>query len=157
MPIKIKKPDPIPFTKDAYEEMQRDFERLSVEREEILVRLQTAREQGDLSENGAYKYAKFELGNVNRQLRRLTHLLRYGVITQSRNQGVVEFGSTVTLESNGKKLTFTLVSEHESNPAKQKLSFKSPIGQAIIGKKVGDNVKVQTPAGETIYTLLTIL
>lgn len=150
------KPQPIPFTQEAFQKMETKFADLTEERKQIVVRLQTAREMGDLSENGAYKYAKFELGNTDRELRRLTHLIRYGQITKSQNNGVVDFGSTVTLGEGKTVSSFTMVSAHESDPQKHKLSIDSPLGQAVMGKKVGDQITVSAPAGKTTYKLIKI-
>lgn len=152
-------PIKIPFTKAAYEAMQAELERLTQERKAVIERLQTAREMGDLSENGAYKYAKIELGSIGRQLRELSHLLKNGEITaKTTNPSQVGFGSSVTLQrqDTGIKTTFLIVSTHESDPLEHKLSTESPIGQAIEGKKLGDTVLVQTPAGPVQYTIVAL-
>jgi transcription elongation factor GreA len=148
----------IPFTREAYEKLQSDFDRLTAERAEVMVRLQTAREMGDLSENGAYHYAKFELGSINRQLARLKHLLENGeVIEKKAESNSVEFGCSVTLQNEaGKEITYTIVSLHESDLLQRKLSTESPLGQALLGKKVGEKVTVQTPTGEVVYTVKKI-
>lgn len=143
----------IPFTPAVYAEMQDKYQKLQQERKEVIERLQTAREMGDLSENGAYKYAKFELGNVGRQLRQLKYLLDNGQPVSSHSTTVVSFGSTVTLTNPKRSMTFMVVSEHESDPTKQKLSTKSPVGQAVFQKKLGDVVSVTTPNGEIEYTI----
>ncbi len=146
----------IPFTPQAYAQLKADRARLRKEREETIVRLQTAREMGDLSENGAYKYAKFELGSIGRQLRQINHLLKEGVVVQPTTHNRVEFGSSVTLDGPRGEQTFLMVSEHESNPKEFKLAMTSPIGTAILGKVVGDVVTVETPRGEASYTILKI-
>jgi transcription elongation factor GreA len=150
-------PDPIPFTAEAFAELQQKYDQLTQERKEVMVRLQAAREMGDLSENGAYHYAKFELGSIGRQLNRLRYLLKYGyVVTKSTSNSLVEFGSTVTLSDGKKEVTYLMVSQHESNPREGKLSTESPIGQALINKKIGDQVVVTIPAGTITYTILKI-
>ena len=154
--IAIKKPASIPFTLKAYEKMKADAVKLEKGRGAILVRLQTAREMGDLSENGAYKAAKFELRTTDRELRRLGYLIKYGRVTKSKHEGTIDFGSKATIELNDKKHTFMMVSVHESDPKKHKLSVESPIGKAIMGKKVGDKVTVSAPAGEVTYTVVDI-
>lgn len=112
---------------------------------------------GDLSENGAYTAAKFELGTIGRQLRAVRHILDNGYIHETKTAaGVADFGRVITLKSNDRTLTFTLVSEYESNPAEQKLSLNSPIGQAVRGKKVGDTVEVLAPTGITTYKILKV-
>jgi len=147
---------PIPFTAEAYENLQKEFDRLTNERKEVMIRLQTAREMGDLSENGAYIYAKFELGSLNRQLAQTRHLLKNGFVVKKTLGNTVQFGCSVTVTSNKKEITFLIVSMHESNLAEHKLSTESPIGSALLGKKVGDTVKVQVPNGEVQYTILKI-
>jgi transcription elongation factor GreA len=148
---------PIPFTAEAYQAMEQERQKLLALREEVLVRLKVAREMGDLSENGAYKYAKFELGNIGRRLRELNHLLEHGVVTEKKSHnGHIDFGSQVTVESGEKQLTFTLVSEYESNPTRQKLSIQSPLGSALMGRQVGETVTVPTPSGEMHYKILQV-
>jgi len=153
-----KQPPPsIPFTKSAYEQMETEVEQLLQLRKEVLVRLQAAREMGDLSENGAYTYAKMELGNINRQLRQLRYLLKFGqVIEKPVGNSVVSFGSSVTVEKNGQDVAYTLVSIHESNLLEKKLSTESPLGAALMGKKIGDVVEVTAPAGITSYRIKSI-
>lgn len=120
-------------------------------------RLKEAREMGDLSENGAYKYAKFELGSIGRQLRQLRFQLDNGVIVAKTATDTVSFGSCVTVtHSSGKRMMFTIVSSYESNPLENKLSMDSPIGSALLGKKLHESVVVQTPAGEQTFTILKI-
>lgn len=146
----------IPFTKAAYQQLEENFARLTEERKEVMIRLQTAREMGDLSENGAYIYAKFELGSISRQLSQLKHLLKNGQVIEKTQKELVEFGSEVTLVSQGKETSYTIVSLHESNLAEHKLSLESPLGSAILGKKMGDKVVVVTPKGEVEYLIQQI-
>lgn len=150
----------IPFTPQKYAEMQAKFKALKTEQEEVKKRLKTAREMGDLSENGAYKYAKFELVSIGRQLRDLRKLLSEGYPTEKTNTGgIVEFGKTITLQKEGdtKNLkTYMLVSEHESNPLEGKLALSSPIGKALVNKKIGDQVTVSTPRGEQQFIIIDV-
>lgn len=151
----------IPFTSAKYKEMQQKVVELTQLREEVMKRLITAREMGDLSENGAYQYAKFELGDIGRQLRRFKSLLAKGFQAPKNVglKGVIDFGSTVTVEKinqSKKQLTFMIVSEHESDPSKGTLAYSSPMGKALLRKKVGDSVTVKTPVGETEYVIINI-
>jgi transcription elongation factor GreA len=153
----VQTPLVIPFTQEAFAKLQADFDRFTIERAAVMERLQIAREQGDLSENGAYKYAKFELGNLNRRLAQLRHLLEHGKVVQKPTAPTtVQFGCTVTLQNGNKTQTYLLVSEHESNPLEGKLSQESPLGQALLGKSVGQTATVTTPRQETTYTILEI-
>lgn len=151
------KPQKIPFTEDGYRKLEKNKKDLLKERPEVVKRLQTAREMGDLSENGMYKAARFELGNIDRKLRELSHLLELGIVTESKDTGKVEFGCRVTLKSGAGEKTFTMVNEHESNPMEKKLSVKSPLGKKLIGKQVGEKVELTAPAGKTTYTITAVL
>lgn len=146
----------IPMTQAALDAKQAELARLTTLRAEVVQRLQTAREMGDLSENGAYHAAKFELGNVGRQLRDVNHILANAYVPQASTAGVAGFGRTITLSNGTKNLTFLLVSQYESDPKENKLSLESPIGQAVIGKKPGDVVEVTTPAGTVQYTVVSV-
>jgi len=152
----VKRPDPIPMTKAGLDKARVDYEALQIKREEVLIRLQAAREQGDLSENGAYTSAKFELASVDREMRRLGYLLKYGVVTTSTNNGVVGFGSTITLQKDKKTMTFMLVSGFESDPGAKKLSEQSPFGKAVLGRREGESVVVTAPAGETSWKIIKV-
>jgi transcription elongation factor GreA len=147
----------IPFTQTTYDQMIARRAQLLLNQTEVLARLKDAREQGDLSENGAYKYAKFELGNIRRELNRLNRLITKGyVATRPAASDRAAFGSTVTIESNGQSFTFMLVSSFESNPAEHKLSTTSPIGSAVLNRRVGDRCVVLSPRGEISYQIIAI-
>lgn len=146
----------IPFTLQKFTQMKEEVRVLLIEREALMGRLKVAREMGDLSENGAYKYAKFELGNVGRKLRELNYLLENGEAVETGAKPTAQFGTTITLNDGNSDLTFLLVSEYESDPVKGMLSLKSPIGQAVEGKKVGDHIEVVVPSGVKNYTIMKI-
>lgn len=146
----------IPYTKEGIEALKTEFERLTKQRPEVVDRLQTAREMGDLSENGAYKAARWELGGIDRRLRELTKLIRLARPMNPTSIESASIGCKLTLKNSDQTLTFTLVSSHESNPQQQKLSDKSPIGQAVIGKQVGEQVYVSTPKGQQKFILTAI-
>lgn len=155
--MRFAKPDPIPLTAAKHAQLLKQQQALLQKQAEVLVRLSTAREQGDLSENGAYKYAKFELGNTRRELSRINYLLRWGVIAAgSSNTQKIGFGHTVTLKNDSKEITFMLVSQHESNPAEKKLSIDSPFGQAVVGKSLNQTVVVEAPGGQSEFTITAI-
>ena len=147
-------PKTIPFTKAKYEEMQRRYDYLQGELIEVMARLKVAREMGDLSENGAYKYAKFEIGDIRRQSSKLKHLLIHGYVeTNTKHSGKIGFGSEVTVKSKKGAYTFTLVSQYESDPQSNKLSEESPLGKAVFGKSSGNKITVTSPSGEMMYLI----
>jgi len=146
----------INFSKEGYEKLKADLLNLEKKREEVVKSLQFAREQGDLSENGAYKAARFELGNVDRQLRLVKYQIRYGKVLEKHGNDMIDFGSTVVLDDGKQKMTFTLVGGYESDPIQHKLSTFSPIGKALCGKKAGDTITVHTPSGVRQFTILNV-
>lgn len=143
-----KKPPRIPLTNEAISAYTQEQAQLAKEREQVIIRLQAAREMGDLSENGAYKAARWELGGIDRRLKKLHYLLTYAsVFTPKR----------YNLEINGKKLSFLLVSHHEADPAKGRISFDSPLGQQLQGKKAGQIVTLTRDDQVLHYKIIQIL
>lgn len=147
-------PKRIQFTKEGLAKVKTDFERYTEKRKDAVIALRTAREMGDLSENGAYKAARFQLSDIDRELGRLRFLLRFADVVEIKKTGVIDFGCRVTLSDGNKEMTFLLVSGYESDPKQQKLSVFSPLGKAIVGKKTGDTVKVVAPVGERTYKII---
>lgn len=155
--MKQASPNQISFTPAAINQMQLDYQKYQQERAEVMERLKTAREMGDLSENGAYKYAKFELGRINRQLRYLSSMLEKAVAQEHPlDSQVVGFGSRVTVTSDTQQHNFIMVSQFESDFAANKLSLQSPLGVALAGKRVGDRISVDTPSGILHYTIIEL-
>ncbi len=152
----MKQPDPVPFTKDGYENMKARQAELQAKREVVLISLQRAREMGDLSENGAYTAARFELGNVDRELRRLEFNLKYGVIKSADGTDKVGFGNKVSVEIGGKEYNYVLVGTQESDPKKAMISLESPIGIALLGKRVGEKATVIMPDRQIEYSVKKI-
>lgn len=153
MPMKPRK---IRFTEEGFAKIKKDFEVLTEKRKGAVISLRTAREMGDLSENGAYKAARFQLSDIDRELRRLKFLLRFGEVSEIKKDGSIRFGSRVTLKNGANQMVFTLVEGYESNPKQQKLSVFSPIGKAIVGKRAGDLVTVSAPQGLVNYTICEV-
>lgn len=150
----------IPFTAGAFAKLKAEKDRLTKLRVEVMARLKEAREQGDLSENGAYTYAKFELGAIGRQLRTLNHQITNGFVAEKpTNSATAQFGSTITLTNlaNQQRMTFQLVSQFESDPTQHKLSVDSPIGQAVLGKKVGETIHATLPRGTAQFNITKIV
>lgn len=156
MKTQIPLPQPIKFTQEGYKKLEEDHKNFLSRRKEAVIKLKTAREGGDLSENGAYKAARFELSFVDREIRRITYLLRFGEIHKSTEKNIIDFGHKVTVWNGKKEQMFTLVNEFEASPKEEKISIKSPLGKALIGKKPGDVVVITTPAGEAKYSVVTV-
>lgn len=150
------KPDPFPVTAEYYQFAQSEFDRLTKYRAEVLIRLQDAREKGDLSENGAYTAARFEQRNTDRSLRHFKYILLYGEVTKPSGVEKIGFGNLVTLKTDEKEIQYQLVSKHEADPKSGKISTESPLGLKLVGKKVGDSISQTTPNGEITYQVKQI-
>jgi transcription elongation factor GreB len=134
--------------KHLAEELQR---LMSVERPKVVREVAEAAAQGDRSENAEYIYGKKRLREIDRRAQFLTKRLDSAVVVRPEELGgdSVRFGAIVEVQDDeGQRKTYTLVGPDESNPAQGKLSFQSPIGQALMKRKVGDVVVVKRPAGE---------
>jgi len=140
------------------EELKRElYELKTVKRLEIAERLKRAKEYGDLSENAEYSEAREQQDTLESRIDELEDITKNAsIIKKSSCQEKVDLGCEVQVEYRGKKRIFTIVGANESKPEGGLISNDSPIGKAIIGKKVGDSVKVKTPAGEIIYKILKI-
>ena len=96
-----------------------------------------------MSENGAYKAARFELGDTDRAIRMLQHQIKYGKAVEPPKDGTIGVGSTVRLiRSDGKEFKYTIVGTYEADPMNGKISIESPMGKTLMGKKAGDDVLV---------------
>jgi transcription elongation factor GreA len=146
---------------EAYKKLKDQLEYLkTVKRKEIIQKVQEAKELGDLSENAAYQEAKEAQSALESQIIELEEFLKNAVIIQKKKSDKVELGSTVEVEGivGGKKIkrTFTIVGSHETQPLEGKISNESPLGQAFLGKRKGEEVIVKTPTGEIKYKILKI-
>lgn len=154
--VLMKKPIDIKFTKEGYEKLGQEYQQLTEKRPGVLSRMVAAREQGDLSENAGYHASKEELGKIDSRLRELKLLMRFGEIVDSSGTGLVGVSSIVKVSAQGKTFEFNIVGQLEADPVHGKLSEVSPIGSALLGKKVGDKVEVEIPDGKTEYIVIEI-
>lgn len=148
----------IQLTREGLENLQNEYRELKdKKRPEAVERLQKARAMGDLSENSEYSAAKEELALVEGRIQELESILKNVEITDhhAANQ-IVEIGNTVVVENNGEEHEFLIVGEFEADPMHGKLSQTSPIGSALLGKKVGEVVEIEVPAGKTTYKIVSI-
>lgn len=155
------KNDSVMLTKDGLEALKKELDELkNVKLTEVISRVARAREDGDLSENSAYQFGKQEQEFVEGRIEELEEILKNAKLVsvggQNGKKGVVDLGRTVTVSINGKKQVFQIVGEWEAQPAEKKISGSSPLGKALMGKKVGEKVEVEAPAGKVIYSILSI-
>lgn len=146
------------LTPEAYEKLKKELEYLKTEgRREIAERLKYTASFGDLTENFAYQQAREDQEFLERRIAELESILSDAVIiTKRKNKKTVDVGSIVTLLFDGKEQKFQIVEPEEANPTEGKISFKSPLGQAILGKKPGDETIVETPNGKIKCKILKI-
>jgi len=141
------------LTQEAYDRLSGELSHLSGEgRTEIAKRIEAAREEGDLKENGGYHAAKEEQGKMEARIRQLTQLLENATVgTTPKDSGIVAPGMLVTVHMFGDDETFLLGHREikdESGP--EVFSEQSPLGKSINGKKVGATAKYETPSGKTV-------
>lgn len=148
----------VQLTKDGHQELVEELEQLQkVKRPAAVVRVQTAREFGDLSENAEYHAAREELNFIDGRIDELEDILsRSKVVVVKKTNSIVGIGCKVTVGLNGSTHIFHVVGEWEANPAEKKISHDSPLGKALLGKKVGDKIEVEAPAGIITYTIKKI-
>ncbi|MFA6080864.1 MAG: transcription elongation factor GreA [Patescibacteria group bacterium] len=144
---------------------QKGYDDLKIEHEDLLKnkkpkaieRLSKARSMGDLSENSEYTAAKEELAFVEGRVQEIEEILDNANIVENNQAGdQVQVGSSVMVEVGGNTESFQIVGEFEADPMNKKLSQNSPIGMALINKKIGDLVEVNIPAGKIQYKIVEI-
>jgi transcription elongation factor GreA len=146
------------LTADGAERLRAELERLTtVKRPEVIARIRTAKEHGDLKENSEYHAAREEQSFLEGRVQALEARLRTAVIVDAPAIGErVGLGSRVTVEAHGETVTYTIVGASESDPTAGRISSSSPVGRALVGRNVGELVAVRTPAGEQQYRIVEI-
>jgi transcription elongation factor GreA len=152
--------DKVPMLEEGHRKLSDELKRLrQQERPAIVEAIEDARAHGDLSENAEYHAAKERQGQVEATIAELEdRLSRAMVIDPTTLSGdKVVFGATVTLkDEDGKKVKYQLVGQAEADAKDGRISYNSPLGRALIGRQVGDEVEVTTPAGDRYYEVKKI-
>lgn len=142
------------LTEKGLEELKKEMETLVSERSEISQRIKLAREFGDLSENAEYSAARQDQERAEARISEIDNILKnVDIISSPTKKGVVELGNTVDLKNADGSKTFTVVGSVEADPLNGKISDESPIGKALLGKKIGEDVEIVTPAATTTYKI----
>ncbi len=147
------------LTKEKFDEFKKELEELKTKkRKEVADQLEYAKSLGDLSENAEYHEARDLQAEIENRISRLETMLQNVEIISSKSSDTVVAGSTVTVQPTGKKeqQVFIIVGSEEIDTDSGKISFNSPIGKELIGKKKGDTVTVKTPRGEIEYTIVSV-
>lgn len=145
------------LTQDGVKELKDELDELVSKRKQIAANIKTARAFGDLSENAEYQAAREEQNQVESRIAEIEHILKnVDLISQPTTPGTVELLNTVVLRNGDGDKTVTIVGSVEADPIANKISDESPLGQALLGKQVGDKVEIKTPAGRILYTIKSI-
>lgn len=159
--IKIMAMDKVQLTQEGLEELKEELAQLKDEKlPQIIDRVATARDQGDLSENADYHSAKEEQNFVETRISEIEDILAHATVVKSTTSNTqVGIGSRVEVYIEGKAsktFTYEIVGEFEADPEEGKVSAVSPLGKALMSKKKGDKCSVTAPAGEVVYVIKNI-
>jgi transcription elongation factor GreA len=149
---------PTYLSRDGADKLRAELEELvNTRRSEIAQRIHDAKEHGDLSENAEYEDAKNEQAFVEGRIQTLEALIKNAtIIDENHSTDHVQIGSTVKVDGEEGKETFTIVGSAEAKPTAGRISNESLVGRALLGRKKGDKVTVKAPAGDSVYTIIEI-
>lgn len=147
----------IQLTREGLGNLEKELKDLrEVARPAAVDKLEKARGMGDLSENSAYTTAREEMTILEGRIQELDDVIRNAEIVENSPDGEVGIGTQVTVEINNSLEDLHVVGEFEADPMNKKLSHTSPIGRALIGKKVGDVIEIEIPSGRIKYKIIAI-
>jgi transcription elongation factor GreA len=145
------------LSKEKREELKQELKHLKdVRRKEVAEKLEFAKSLGDLSENAEYHEARQDQAELEDRIMQIEALLQSAEVAPESKKGIVGIGSKVTVKKGKDTAAYIIVGAEEVNIAEKKISYKSPIGAALIGKKKGDTVVYQTPVGSVTSTVLEV-
>ena len=147
------------ITKQGLEKLKKDLEHLkTAKRQEIANSLQKAKELGDLSENAEYTEAKEAQSFNEGRISELEEMIKNAETIKKtiNNGGIVQIGSTIEIKNEQINKEYTIVGSEEADPVNGRISNESPLGRAFLGKKINDEVEIETPGGRTRYRILKI-
>ncbi|MCI5108591.1 MAG: transcription elongation factor GreA [Candidatus Pacebacteria bacterium] len=147
------------LTKEKYEEFEKELQTLKHDkRKEVAKNLEYAKSLGDLSENAEYHAAREAQAVLEDRIKKLEMLLKHAEVVEKHHVDDVSVGSEVTIKrkDNGTEFTYVIVGSEEVDMGSGKISNRSPLGSAILGKKKKEEFSVETPAGKVTYTIVSI-
>lgn len=147
------------LTKEKFNELKKELEHLkTVRRKEVAESLEYARSLGDLSENAEYQEARDMQAAIEERIAHLEQVIKEAKIVSSERGDVVGLGSEVCIQKTGEKanICYTIVGTEEANIHDKKLSFLSPLGEALMGKTKGEEIQFETPGGKQKYKVLKV-
>ncbi len=150
-------PEPVLVSAEGLERLQAELDGLLAERPGVIKRIATAREHGDLKENAEYHAAREEQGFLEGRIKALEAKLKVAQVVAPTERGArVELGSHVTLDEDGDETKLQVVGSAEADSREGRISSNSPVGAALMGRRVGDEVAIVTPGGQISYKILAI-
>jgi transcription elongation factor GreA len=150
------KKDTIYLTQQGFDDVQHELEELKGQRPKVLKDMDHMRALGDLKENSAYEEKRRELGFVEGRISELEELMKNAQVITPVASDVVSLGSVVELHIEGDHVRYQIVDENEASVLDGKISMVSPIGEALLGRKVGDTVQIESPGGKITYQIMSI-
>ncbi|MBM4421352.1 MAG: transcription elongation factor GreA [Chloroflexi bacterium] len=149
---------PVYVSKDGLKKLEAELHDLrSNQRKVIADRIHSAMEFGDYSENSELEQAKNDQAFLEGRIQQLEQMVKYAVvIEESKHHDVVELGSKVVVESDGRKDTYVIVGSAEAAPSQGRISNESPVGKALLGHKAGDRVSFSVPAGSVEMKIVSV-
>jgi len=147
------------ISNESLEKLKKEIENIKDQKiPEIAKKIDEAKQLGDLSENAEYHQAKDDMAWAQGRVMEIDNIIDNAEIIKEggENKNEVGLGSIVVVKVNGEKKEFKVVGQQESDPATGKISNESPLGRQLLGAKLKEEVKVQTPAGEKIYKIIEI-
>ena len=150
-----------PVTREGLERLKEELRELTeVKRPEIVAAIAEARSHGDLRENAAYDAARHDQAMNEKRIRDIENLMQTAVVMDDESNAgppdEVRLGTTAVVEIEGDEERYTIVGAIEAKPAAGLISNESPVGRALLGRKVGDEAVVQTPRGQSVYRILRV-
>jgi transcription elongation factor GreA len=150
----------IPFTKEGFDQLNKELDQLKgVERQRVIESIAEARAHGDLKENAEYHAAREKQGLIEARIAELEDKLSRGeVVAPPSDANAIRFGAWVTLcdEDNGEEKQYRIVGDMEADITNNRLSISSPMGKALLGKKIDDLVEIKVPKGIKEYVVVNI-
>lgn len=144
------------LTDEGKKELEAELEELKGRRGDIADKIAEARDFGDLSENAEYDSAREEQGLLESRIAEIEDILLNAELIKAGKSSKVSLGSKVELKTGKKTVVYTVVGPVEADPLEGKISNESPIGEALMGKKVGDSITISTPKGEITYEIVSV-
>lgn len=153
------KKDEFLLTADGYLALEEELNELkTVKRPQVIEAIKDARAQGDLSENADYDAARNDQATLEARIKELEHMLDHATIIKGGSKGVVGLGSTIKISyiDDDEEEEYKIVGSTEANPFENRISNESPIGKAVLNKKAGDVVSVESPSGSYDVKILSV-